>query len=166
MGTALPNGGPAVFLKVPADYLGEFASTRLQREAAVAAGRAALAGGGAGLVLCHSDTEDQDGAGHKLAVDTIADVYRDNEGRLMLIGSGGIASGRDALELIEAGATVVQISSQLLTEGPQVCRRLKNEMAHALVNGSYVQLQDVVGAMHRKKKGKKRNVWRDKGREA
>ena len=51
------------------------------------------------------------------------------QGRVPIIGVGGILSGEDAAEKIAAGASLVQIYSGLIYRGPalvkDVCRRLK-----------------------------------------
>ena len=49
-------------------------------------------------------------------------------GRLTLIGAGGIASGADAYAKIRAGATLVQLYSAMVYEGPPLIRRIKEEL--------------------------------------
>lgn len=53
-------------------------------------------------------------------------------GRLDLIGAGGIASGRDALAKLRAGASAVQLYSAMAYEGPGIVRRIKRELAALL----------------------------------
>mmetsp|Transcript_66474 Transcript_66474/g.171920 ORF Transcript_66474/g.171920 Transcript_66474/m.171920 type:complete len:458 (+) Transcript_66474:61-1434(+) len=155
---SVPGGGPAVFLKVPAGYPARAARDTERVEAAGSAAAAALFGGAAGIILAHG--EDEELADSGAAAELLSEVYRRTDGRLTLIASGGVRTGREALGLIEAGATVIQISHLLVSEGPQVCRRLKSEMSQALMERNYVSLQDAVGAAHRKKKVKRRNPWK------
>lgn len=54
------------------------------------------------------------------------------DGRLPLIGVGGIASGADAYERIRAGASAVQIYSALVFEGPGLVGRIKRDLAARL----------------------------------
>ena len=46
-----------------------------------------------------------------------------------LIGCGGIGSGADAYAKIRAGATLVQLYSAMVYEGPPLIRRIKDELA-------------------------------------
>src|SRR5262249_42238734 len=51
------------------------------------------------------------------------------EGQFPLVGCGGVASGADAYEKIRAGASLVQLYTALVYEGPPVVRRIKDELA-------------------------------------
>ena len=50
-------------------------------------------------------------------------VHRETAGRLPIIGVGGIASGSDAAELIDAGASLVQLYTGLVYQGPTLVRK-------------------------------------------
>jgi dihydroorotate dehydrogenase (NAD+) catalytic subunit len=45
-----------------------------------------------------------------------------------IIGTGGVGSGRDALELIAAGATLVGVGSAVYRRGPEVFAHIRDEM--------------------------------------
>ncbi len=49
------------------------------------------------------------------------------EGKVPIIGCGGIENGRDIVEHFLAGASAVQVGTQLMKEGPQVFERLEKE---------------------------------------
>lgn len=49
-----------------------------------------------------------------------------------IIGVGGVFTGKDAYEMITAGASLVQIYTSLSYEGPPVVRKIKNELADIL----------------------------------
>jgi dihydroorotate dehydrogenase (NAD+) catalytic subunit len=49
-----------------------------------------------------------------------------------IIGTGGVTSGEDALELMAAGATAVGVGSAVSGEGPEVFTRLLDEMTRWL----------------------------------
>lgn len=61
----------------------------------------------------------------------LARVYAAVEGKLPLIGIGGIDSGEAALAKIEAGATLVQLYTGLVYEGPGLVARIKSHLAEA-----------------------------------
>ena len=52
----------------------------------------------------------------------LARVYRLTQGRIPLIGIGGIDSGAAAIAKIEAGATLLQLYTGLVFEGPGLRR--------------------------------------------
>jgi dihydroorotate dehydrogenase len=69
-----------------------------------------------------------------------------SQGRFLLIGAGGIASGGDAYAKIRAGAGLVQLYSALVYEGPGLVRRLKRDLAARLKADGFVSVADAVGA--------------------
>lgn len=79
----------------------------------------------------------------------LAEMYRLTQGRLPLIGVGGIASGADAYAKIRAGASLVQLYSALVFEGPGLVRRIKRELAQNLRRDGFSSLSQAVGAGRR-----------------
>jgi len=84
-----------------------------------------------------------------LATDVLRDMYALTEGRLALVGVGGIASGRDAYRKIRAGASLVQLYTALIYEGPGLIGRIKRELAACLRADRFARVADAVGADHR-----------------
>ncbi len=66
-------------------------------------------------------------------------------GRLVLIGVGGVFTGRDALTKIQAGASLVQLYSSFAFHGPALIPRLKAELLAAMRDGRFATVQDAVG---------------------
>jgi len=56
------------------------------------------------------------------ATEVIRYIHSKTEGKLPIIGVGGISSARDALEKLEAGASLIQIYSGYVYEGPRLVR--------------------------------------------
>ena len=67
-------------------------------------------------------------------------------GRLVLVGAGGVASGRDALDKIRAGASLVQLYTALAYAGPALVGRLRRELLAALDEQGFATLAQAVGA--------------------
>ena len=65
--------------------------------------------------------------------------------RLVLIGVGGIASGADAYAKIRAGASLVQLYTALVYEGPGLVTRIKHELYELLVRDGFARVEDAVG---------------------
>jgi dihydroorotate dehydrogenase len=72
-------------------------------------------------------------------------VRRRTGGKLTLIGAGGIASGADAYAKIRAGASLVQLYSALVFEGPGLVARIKSELAECLTKDGYDSVLEAVG---------------------
>ncbi|WP_322097157.1 quinone-dependent dihydroorotate dehydrogenase [Pelagibius sp. Alg239-R121] len=84
-----------------------------------------------------------------LSTRVLGDVYRLTEGRIPLIGVGGVGTGADAYAKIRAGASLVQLYSALVYEGPGLVERIKRDLAQLLRRDGYERVTDAVGAAHR-----------------
>ena len=79
----------------------------------------------------------------------LSDLYRLTEGKLPLIGVGGVTSGADAYRKIRAGASLVQLYTALAYRGPALVGRIKKELAQLLREDGFETLAAAVGADHR-----------------
>jgi dihydroorotate dehydrogenase len=75
----------------------------------------------------------------------LARVYMATAGKIPLIGIGGIDSGARALAKIEAGATLTQLYTGLIYEGPSLIGRMKDELAAAVRSAGAKSVADLVG---------------------
>ena len=64
-----------------------------------------------------------------------------------IIGMGGVRTGRDALELILAGATLVSVGTAIFHD-PSACVRIVRELEEELAQRGIERLSDVVGLAH------------------
>ena len=78
----------------------------------------------------------------------LSDFYRLCEGRLPLIGVGGVSSGADAYSKIRAGASLVQLYTALIFEGPSLIRRINDDLNFLLEQDGFSNISDAVGADH------------------
>lgn len=83
------------------------------------------------------------------STDLLRDVYRLTGGRLPLVGVGGVASGADAYAKIRAGASLVQLYTALIYEGPGLVGRIKRDLAALLHADGFTSVAEAVGADHR-----------------
>jgi dihydroorotate dehydrogenase len=77
-------------------------------------------------------------------------MYRLTEGRLPLIGVGGVASAEDAYAKIRAGASLVQLYTALVFAGPALLARIKTGLAALLRRDGFASVGEAVGADHAK----------------
>jgi dihydroorotate dehydrogenase (NAD+) catalytic subunit len=82
-----------------------------------------------------------------LAVRCVYEIYQAVD--LPIVGTGGVSSGRDAVEMIMAGATAVGVGSAVYGEGPEAFRRICDEMDALMFDLGYGQVEEMRGAAHR-----------------
>jgi dihydroorotate dehydrogenase len=75
----------------------------------------------------------------------LAQVYQLTEGKLPLIGVGGIDSGETALAKIEAGASLLQLYTGLVFEGLILIARIKQALVQAMEQAKVQSLAPLVG---------------------
>jgi dihydroorotate dehydrogenase len=81
-----------------------------------------------------------------LALERLGDFRRTTGGRLPLIAVGGIASGADAYDRVRAGASLVQLYTAFVYEGPGLARRICAELKALLVRDGFARLDEAVGS--------------------
>ncbi|MCC7276024.1 MAG: quinone-dependent dihydroorotate dehydrogenase [Alphaproteobacteria bacterium] len=84
-----------------------------------------------------------------LSTAVLRDLYRRTGGRLPIVGVGGISTGAGAYAKIRAGASLVQLYTALVFEGPGLVARIKAELAALLAHDGFTRIADAVGADHR-----------------
>jgi len=83
------------------------------------------------------------------ATAVLADVYRLTGGAVPIIGVGGIASAADAYAKIRAGASLVQLYTALIYQGPALIPVIAVGLAALLRRDGFASLAAAVGADHR-----------------
>ena len=68
--------------------------------------------------------------------------------KVPIIGTGGVSSGRDALEMIMAGATLVGVGSAVYGRGPEVFGSIRQEMAQWLETLGVRSVNQIRGRAH------------------
>ena len=82
----------------------------------------------------------------QLALQRLKDFRAATGGAIPLIAAGGIENGADAFARIKAGASLVQIYSALVYEGPGLARRIARELKALLARDGFAHVGDAVGA--------------------
>lgn len=75
----------------------------------------------------------------------LAEMYRLTQGRLPLIGVGGIANAEDAYAKIRAGASLVQLYTALVFAGPALVNKIKSGLAGLLRSDGFGSIAEAVG---------------------
>lgn len=79
------------------------------------------------------------------STEVIKTFYKLTNGKLPIIGVGGIASGIDAYEKIRAGASLVQLYTALVFEGPGLIKRIKQDLSAFMDRDGFTSISDAIG---------------------
>ena len=80
-----------------------------------------------------------------LALARLRDFRRATGGELPLIAAGGIENGVDAFERILAGASLVQLYTALVYQGPGLAEEINRELRRLLALNGFASLTDAIG---------------------
>jgi dihydroorotate dehydrogenase (NAD+) catalytic subunit len=84
-----------------------------------------------------------------IAVRCVYELFRAlSADKVPIIGTGGVSSGRDALEMIMAGATLVGVGSAVYERGPEVFGAIRQEMANWMADHRVHVLDEIKGIAH------------------
>ena len=108
-------------------------NTTLAREAVAGSVHANEAGGLSGKPLFAPSTE------------ILKKTYQLTNGKIPLIGVGGIASAEDAYAKIRAGASLVQLYTALVYQGFGLIGRINDGLAELLARDGFASVADAVG---------------------
>lgn len=83
-----------------------------------------------------------------IAVRCVYDIYK--AVKIPVIGIGGITNGKDAIEIMMAGATAVGIGSAVYYRGPDIFSKITKEIEEWLIKNNYNSIKEIIGAAHGK----------------
>lgn len=84
-----------------------------------------------------------------LVNDLISKTFAYCGGMIKIIGVGGIFSAEDAYEKIRRGATLVELITGMIYEGPQLIGEINRGLAGLLEKDGYKNVGEAVGAYHK-----------------
>ena len=147
---ARPEDGPPIFLKVAPD-LGEGEPDQIVRVATQHQVDAIIV---ANTTVSRPPLKSRhQGEGGGLSGEPLKPLalkalraFREASGATIpLIGVGGIANADDAWERIRAGASLVQLYSAMVYEGPGIARRIANGLLERLLREGFSNIAEAVG---------------------
>ena len=72
-------------------------------------------------------------------------IYSLTNGQIPLIGVGGISSGFECYEKIKAGASLVQLYTALVFQGPKLVKKILQELNGLVLTDGYKNISEVIG---------------------
>ncbi|HKX22920.1 MAG TPA: dihydroorotate dehydrogenase (quinone), partial [Rhizorhapis sp.] len=109
-------------------------NTTIQRPSSLKSPFARQAGGLSGAPL------------HDLALQRLRDFRKATGGSIPLIGVGGISNAEQAYARIRAGASLIQLYSALVFEGPFLPKRINAGLKSLLVRDGFSHISEAVGS--------------------
>jgi len=87
----------------------------------------------------------------KPSTDMIRYIYKKTRGKFTLIGCGGIFTAEDAYEKIKAGASLLQMITGMIFNGPTTMKEINKGLVELLEKDGYESIQEAVGKDHNSK---------------
>ena len=100
------------------------------------------------------------------STEKLREMYCLTRGEIPLIGLGGVRSGRDAYIKIRSGASLVQLYTALVYQGPALVSRIKIELANLLQKDGFANIQEAVGVdvpIGSRQQANKKTIFRSSG---
>lgn len=82
----------------------------------------------------------------KRSTKVIRFLYKESNGSIPIIGVGGIFTAEDAYEKIKAGASLVEIYTGLIYEGPGIVKKINKGLVKLLKRDGFTTISEVVGS--------------------
>ncbi len=79
----------------------------------------------------------------------ISEVYKKYKERFLIIGCGGVFTGADAYEKIKRGATLIQMITGMIYEGPSQIGKINKELALLIEKDGYKNISEAVGVYYK-----------------
>ena len=82
---------------------------------------------------------------HQMSNNIIKKFYKELNGKIPIIGVGGVDSGKSAFEKIMAGASLLQLYTSFVYKGPATAKNIKKELIQILKSEGIKNIKDAVG---------------------
>ena len=81
----------------------------------------------------------------QISTNIIKKFYKQLNGKIPIIGVGGINSGKSAYEKIIAGASLLQLYTGLVYKGPSLVKNIKKELIQILKEDGLNNIKEAIG---------------------
>ena len=81
----------------------------------------------------------------KISTNMIKKFYKQLNGKIPIIGVGGVSSGKSAYEKIIAGASLLQLYTSFVYRGPSAAKDIKKELIQILKTEGIKSIKDAIG---------------------
>lgn len=78
----------------------------------------------------------------------ISYIYKQTKGEFVIIGCGGVFTAEDAYEKIKRGASLIQLITGMIYNGPQTIAEINQGLTKLLKKDGHKNIQEAVGTIH------------------
>ena len=75
----------------------------------------------------------------------IQEFYKKLGDKIPIIGAGGINNGKSAFDKIKSGASLLQLYTSLVYEGPYVANKINKELSNIIEKNGYRNISEIIG---------------------
>jgi len=130
----------------------------MENETAITLCQTAIDSGADGIVATNTtqdysllpNPQDFGGISGKVMSDKSYDIFRaigqELHNKTTLISVGGISDAKDVYRRIKAGATLVQIYSAFIFQGPSMCKNINEELIELIKKDGYKNISEAIGS--------------------
>lgn len=130
----------------------------MQHETAISLCKTAIEAGADGIIATNTtndysllpNPQDFGGLSGKILSEKSYELFKaigkELHDKTVLISVGGIGDAKDAYRRIKAGASLVQIYSALVFQGPAMCKNINNELTELIKADGYNNITEAIGA--------------------
>ncbi len=72
-------------------------------------------------------------------------IFRKTKGKFVIVGCGGVFNGADAYEKIKYGASLIQMITGMIFEGPGVIKKINKELVELIKKDGYKNIREAIG---------------------
>jgi len=85
----------------------------------------------------------------QLSDDQIAYIYNKTRGKYVIVGVGGVSSAKDAFHKIQLGATLVELITGMVFEGPQLIGEINRGLVRLMDQHGFKNISEAVGTLNK-----------------
>jgi dihydroorotate dehydrogenase len=85
----------------------------------------------------------------QLSDDQIAYIYNKTKGKYIIIGCGGVSSAKDAFHKIQLGATLVELITGMIFEGPQLIGEINRGLVRLMDQHGFKTIGEAIGTLNK-----------------
>ena len=72
-------------------------------------------------------------------------IFRKTKGKFVIVGCGGVFNGADAYEKIKNGASLIQMITGMIFEGPGIIKKINRELLELIEKDGYKNIREAIG---------------------
>ena len=80
-----------------------------------------------------------------ISTNLIKKFYKETKGKIKIIGVGGVFTAEDVIQKMHYGASLVQLYSSFIFNGPYYINELNRDLSQAIQEMGYKNISEIIG---------------------